>query len=33
LIWIVVVIGMYPLCKWYGSYKEAHRQKKWLRYL
>ena len=33
LIWIGVVILLYPLCKWYGSYKETHREKKWLRYL
>ncbi|MEO7121138.1 MAG: heparan-alpha-glucosaminide N-acetyltransferase domain-containing protein, partial [Ginsengibacter sp.] len=33
LIWIGIVAAMYPLCKWYGKYKESHRQKKWLRYL
>ncbi|HWJ90738.1 MAG TPA: heparan-alpha-glucosaminide N-acetyltransferase domain-containing protein [Flavisolibacter sp.] len=33
LLWIVVVALLYPLCKWYGKYKEAHREKKWLRYL
>ena len=33
LIWIGVVIMMYPLCKWYGKYKEKHTEKKWLRYL
>ena len=33
LIWIVVVIILYPLCKWYGKYKEEHREKAWLRYL
>ncbi len=33
LIWISVVILMYPLCKWYGRYKANHREKKWLRYI
>ncbi len=33
LIWISVVIMLYPLCKWYGKYKENHKGKKWLRYL
>ena len=33
VIWIGVVILLYPLCKWYGGYKENHPEKKWLRYL
>lgn len=33
LIWVLVVILLYPLCKWYGKYKEGNREKKWLRYL
>ncbi len=33
LIWIGVVLLMYPLCKWYGGYKEKHKEKKWLRYI
>jgi uncharacterized membrane protein len=33
LIWIFVVILLYPLCKWYGRYKETHREKQLLRYL
>lgn len=33
LIWIGVVVIMYPLCKMYGSYKLTHKEKKWLRYL
>lgn len=32
-IWLVVVVALYPLCKWYGQYKERHREKRWLRYL
>ena len=33
LIWVLVVIALYPVCKWYGNYKESHKEKKWLRYL
>jgi uncharacterized membrane protein len=33
LIWLAIVTAMYPLCKWYGQYKEKHKEKKWLRYL
>lgn len=33
LAWIAIVILMYPLCKWYGKYKEDHPEKKWLRYI
>ena len=33
VIWIGIVIVMYPLCKWYGQYKANHPEKKWLRYL
>lgn len=33
LVWIGLVAVMYPLCKWYGRYKESHREKTWLRYL
>lgn len=33
LIWLSVVIGLYPLCKWYGNYKASHSENKWLRYL
>jgi uncharacterized membrane protein len=33
LIWIAVVVLMYPLCKWYDNYKTAHKEKKWLSYL
>jgi uncharacterized membrane protein len=33
LIWILVVISLYPLCKWYGQYKANNKEKKWLRYL
>jgi len=33
LIWIMVVAALYPLCKWYQGYKQAHFENKWLRYL
>ncbi|QMW04857.1 DUF1624 domain-containing protein [Spirosoma foliorum] len=33
LIWLFIVLMMYPLCKWYGAYKERHKEQTWLRYL
>lgn len=33
LIWLGVVALLYPLCKWYGKYKLAHKENKWLRFL
>lgn len=33
LIWIGVVVGLYPLCKWYDQYKQSHKEKGWLSYL
>lgn len=33
LIWILVVVLLYPLCKKYGEYKARHPEKRWLRYL
>ena len=33
VIWIVLVIGLYPLCRWFDKYKTSHRDKKWLSYL
>jgi len=33
LVWVAIVVVMYPLCRSYGRYKETHREKKWLRYL
>ena len=33
LLWLLVVIALYPLCKRYGEYKAKHREKEWLRYL
>ncbi|MEO5595244.1 MAG: heparan-alpha-glucosaminide N-acetyltransferase domain-containing protein [Chitinophagaceae bacterium] len=31
-IWMAVVAGLYPLCKWYDTYKTSHPEKKWLSY-
>ncbi len=33
LVWIGVVIVLYPVCKWYGKYKAKHKEKAWLTYL
>jgi uncharacterized membrane protein len=33
VIWVSVVVVLYPLCKWYGNYKSEHRKNKLLRYL
>lgn len=32
-IWLSVIILLYPLCKWYDTYKTNHREKWWLSYL
>ncbi|MEO6136143.1 MAG: hypothetical protein ABIP35_13385, partial [Ginsengibacter sp.] len=33
LVWICVLLILYPICRWYGNYKINHRNIKWLRYL
>ena len=33
IVWISVVIALYPLCKWFNNYKTNHREKWWLSYL
>jgi hypothetical protein len=33
VVWIGVVIILYPLCKWYDTYKAAQRAKWWLSYV
>lgn len=33
VVWIVVVVLMYPLCKRYDAYKQMHKEKWWLSYL
>jgi hypothetical protein len=32
-VWMAVVLALYPLCRWFGAYKVANRDKVWLRYL
>jgi uncharacterized membrane protein len=32
LVWLAVVIALYPLCRWYSNYKQRHK-KWWLSYL
>ena len=33
LVWLAVVIVLYPVCKWYDRYKTDHKEKRWLSYL
>ena len=33
LIWLAIVVIMYPLCKRYDIYKTNHKEKWWLSYL
>lgn len=33
LIWVLVVLFLYPFCKWYDNYKSNNRDKWWLSYL
>ena len=33
LVWIAVILMLYPLCKWYDRYKTNHKEKWWLSYL
>lgn len=33
LVWIAVVLLLYPACKWYEGYKYARKENKWLSYL
>jgi hypothetical protein len=33
LIWLAVVIGLFPVCRWYDNYKTNHKEKRWLSYL
>jgi uncharacterized membrane protein len=33
LVWIVLILLLYPLCKWYDNYKRTHAQQWWLSYL
>ncbi|GAA4469475.1 DUF1624 domain-containing protein [Nibrella saemangeumensis] len=33
LIWLGVIVALYPLCKWYSQYKASRRDSRWLRYV
>jgi len=33
VVWIAVVLALYPICKWYDKYKSGHKEKWWLSYL
>ncbi|MGI8582449.1 MAG: DUF1624 domain-containing protein [Chitinophagaceae bacterium] len=33
LVWVGVILVLYPLCKWYDKYKTMHKEKWWLSYL
>lgn len=33
IIWIAVILLLYPLCKWFDRYKRAHQSAQWLSYL
>jgi uncharacterized membrane protein len=33
IVWVLVVIALYPLCRWYDNYKTSHKEKWWLSYL
>lgn len=33
VLWIVIVVGLYPLCRWFDRYKRNNKDKKWLSYV
>ncbi len=33
LVWLSIVVSVYPLCKWYDRYKTSHKEKWWLSYM
>ena len=33
LVWIGIILGMYPICRWYYGYKRKNRDQWWLSYL
>jgi hypothetical protein len=33
LVWLIIIALMYPLCRWYQTYKENNPAKWWLSYL
>ncbi|MFH6984345.1 DUF1624 domain-containing protein [Marinoscillum luteum] len=32
-LWLLLIVGLYPVCKWYYQYKQNHRNQWWLSYL
>ncbi len=33
LVWLIVILALYPVCNWYNNYKTNHKEKWWLSYL
>ena len=33
LAWILIVLSLYPVCKWFDRYKTVNKSKVWLSYL
>ena len=33
MIWPIVILICYPLCRWFANYKKANKEKKWLSYI
>lgn len=33
VVWVLVVVMLYPLCRWYQKVRESHPENRWLRYL
>ncbi|MEP7376445.1 MAG: heparan-alpha-glucosaminide N-acetyltransferase domain-containing protein [Chitinophagaceae bacterium] len=33
VVWMLVILLLYPLCRWYDKYKTSHKEKWWLSYL
>jgi hypothetical protein len=33
IIWVAVIVSLYPVCRWYQRYREKHPAQWWLSYL
>ncbi|WP_243751556.1 DUF1624 domain-containing protein [Niastella caeni] len=33
VLWLIIIVGVYPLCRWYDNYKRANSGKWWLSYI
>jgi uncharacterized membrane protein len=33
VVWIALIVLLYPLCRWYADYKRRHKENRWLSYL